>query len=279
MGDLLLCEGPAAGVPYYIEGVSINIYSMEELCYYIANNTYLLEKSFMNVELCVWLEREFNNVQLAEKLRELIETEGKLSMFVQEILNDCGYCTVQETRDILQILSELEEKSDFECRKIRADRLMEKEKFLSSIYEYKRLLDSEEAREVGAQLKGDIWHNLAIAYARMFLFDEAASCFSQAFELNGRQESLKAQLFTYLCMHNEGEFLKVARANCMDDMAVQALQNEWAIRSENLKTEEFRQRINQVLSGDSHEYRTKYKQEISDIIFQWKEDYRRISRV
>lgn len=279
MGDLLLCDVPATGKPYYIEGISVNIYSMEELCYYIANHTYLLDKSFMDIGLCAWLEREFHKEALAARLRRLIEEGGKISAFVQEVLNGCGYCTSQEKKEILQILSELEEKSDFECRKIRADRLMEKEKFLSSIYEYKRLLDSKDAEEVSAQLRGDIWHNLAIAYARMFIFDEAASCFSQAFALNERQESLKAQLFTLLCMHNETDFIKVARANGMDDVALQELQNEWSIRKDNPHTEEFRQQINQVLSSDSQEYRKKYKQEISDIIFRWKEDYRRISRV
>lgn len=35
MGELLLCHETIAALPYYIEETGINIYSMEELSYYI----------------------------------------------------------------------------------------------------------------------------------------------------------------------------------------------------------------------------------------------------
>ena len=44
MGELLLCKESIAAMPYYIEGISLNVYSMEELCYFIQNNTYLIER-------------------------------------------------------------------------------------------------------------------------------------------------------------------------------------------------------------------------------------------
>ena len=55
MGELLLCNEDIAAMPYYIEGVSINVYSIEELNYYIINNTYLLDDDFMSLELCTCL--------------------------------------------------------------------------------------------------------------------------------------------------------------------------------------------------------------------------------
>ena len=51
MGELLICHEPIASLPYFIEGIGQNIYSMEELCYYITGNTYLLDQSFMSEEL------------------------------------------------------------------------------------------------------------------------------------------------------------------------------------------------------------------------------------
>ena len=47
MGELLLCHETIAALPYYIEETGINIYSMEELSYYISGNVYLLDHSFM----------------------------------------------------------------------------------------------------------------------------------------------------------------------------------------------------------------------------------------
>ena len=191
MGELLYCHEPIAALPYYVEGVGINIYSMEELCYYIAGNTYLLDTSFMNEELCTWIEKQMQVYKLAEQLREITRTDGKLSEYVQAILIYTGYHSMKEMQEIVLVIRQMEEKSDFECNKIRADRLMEKEKYLSSIYEYKRLLDSEDAKKENAFLVGSIWHNLGTAYARLFLFEEAIECYDRAYSLNQTEESLK----------------------------------------------------------------------------------------
>ena len=78
MGELLLCHETIAALPYYIEETGINIYSMEELSYYISGNVYLLDHSFMCESLCTWVEKQMHRVELAQKLRENIRTEGKL---------------------------------------------------------------------------------------------------------------------------------------------------------------------------------------------------------
>ena len=65
MGELLLCNEPIAAMPYYMESIGMNIYSIEELCYYISTNTFLLDKDFMYEELCSWFEKEAHLQMLA----------------------------------------------------------------------------------------------------------------------------------------------------------------------------------------------------------------------
>jgi tetratricopeptide (TPR) repeat protein len=279
VGELLLCKEPIAAMPYYIDGISINVYSLEELCYYFMNNVYLLERDFMNAELCTWVEQEIGRARLAERLREIMESDGKLSDFVREILVDTAYCTREETEGILAAISELEEKSDFECSKIRADRLMERQKYLSSIYEYRHLLDSEEAREENPVTIGNIWHNLGTAYAKLFLFDEAAHCYGEAYRRNRNEESLKGLLMCYRCRGDESGFIRVALENGLDDSAMQNIRDE-AARAENgaegAKLEEQLERIANYTGDMAHR---KKQKELGDIILGWKDDYRRICRI
>lgn len=279
MGDLLFCNGPIASMPYYIEGVSINIYSLEELCYYIANNTYLMDKNFMNSELCIWIEQGAQNPALSERLAEIMRQKGKLSSFVSEILLETGYCTSEENREILQILTEMEEMSDFECNKIRADRLMEKEKYLSCIYEYKRLLDADDARLQTPELLGNIWHNLGTAYARMFLFDEAVECYEKAFHYNNNKESMKARLFAYKCMQRDIDFMWAAEEYGLSDTDVTAVNNEIALRCSNEASERLKSRLSELGDLRKKGHQKEYKQKIQDMIFVRKEEYRRISRI
>ena len=156
---------------------------MEELSYYISGNVYLLDHSFMCESLCTWVEKQMHRVELAQKLRENIRTEGKMSDFVFAVLQDTAYCTMKEMQEIVFAVRQMEQKSDFERDKIRADQLMEKEKYLAAIYRYKHLLDEADMKETGEVLRGNIWHNLGTAYARLFLFEEAGHCFEKAYAL------------------------------------------------------------------------------------------------
>lgn len=279
MGELLICNEPITALPYYIEGVSWNVYSLEELCYYIENNTYLLEKDFMTEELCTWIGKEVNNLKLADRLRDIMHMDGRLSEFVLVLLVESGYCPRDVIKEIVRIIREMEEKSDFECSKVRADRLMEKEKFLSSIYEYKRLLDSNEAGEQKKELLGNIWHNLGTAYARLFLFKEAASCYSKAYKLNDNVESLKECLMAYRCLRDEEGFEMVLEKYQVPEELKQEVVDEIIIAGRNDITIDFENKLEVIASMNTPASRAEYHKAISDIIFNWKEEYRRICRV
>ena len=45
MSGYILCQVKRAKNPYYISNISTNIYSIEELCYYLYHNIYLLDRS------------------------------------------------------------------------------------------------------------------------------------------------------------------------------------------------------------------------------------------
>ena len=76
---------------------------------------------------------QMKNPKLAIQLREIMQENCSIEQFVLPILDSCSYCTKEEKNQIVLELKLLEEKSDFECNKIKADKLMEKEKYLSAI--------------------------------------------------------------------------------------------------------------------------------------------------
>ena len=279
MGELLLCKEPIAAMPYYIEGVSWNVYSLEELCYYVENNTYLLERDFMTEELCTWIGKEVNNIILAEKLRDIMRMNGKLSEFVQLLLESCGYCPKDVIQEIIAVLREMEEKTDFECNKMRADRLLEKEKYLSSIYEYKSLLDSNEAGEQSKELLGSIWHNLGTAYARMFLFAEAIHCYEKAYKLNNNTESLRQCVMACHCHYDEDGFIQAMDRYQVDAALVIEVKQEMDKAYGSQALEAFNDKFGSTVALKALGRRSDYQKEIGKMIFQWKEEYRKICKV
>ena len=55
MAGYRLCRVRAAEIPFLIESISTNIYTIEELCFFIHNNIPLVDASIMNRELTRWV--------------------------------------------------------------------------------------------------------------------------------------------------------------------------------------------------------------------------------
>ena len=60
----------------YIENISTNIYSIEELCYYLYHNIYLLDETIINEHLCDWIKNELGLLKLYQKLYRILEKSG-----------------------------------------------------------------------------------------------------------------------------------------------------------------------------------------------------------
>ena len=78
MGNLVLCHEQHAAHPYEISRIHCKIYTIEELCYYLCNNLYLIDYTIMNEQLCNWLDEELGLSALSEQLREMMQMHGSV---------------------------------------------------------------------------------------------------------------------------------------------------------------------------------------------------------
>ena len=275
MGELILCGRPIAASPYYEEELSVNVYSLEELSYYIFHNVYLLNTDFMSVDLCKWIGRELSMKELSDEMLSLLRDNVPLHIFVGKLLNACGYLSATEIRDTVEIIAAFENKSDAERKKIRADRLLEKKRVLEAIYEYEDLLYQDE--NAGGRLIGDIWHNLGTAYARLFFFDEAISCFKKAYQKNHRRQSLRSLLFACLCKQDEEGFEENAQFFQVppEEAGIVRKEAEHILESKDIKR--FSEELLHLRSAYSDQ--SAYMGQLSDILLRWKKEYKRICSV
>ena len=75
MSRVWICEEITAEHPLFLEEERMNLYSFEELCCYLYQNTGVLEESFFHEKLCQWLEQEIGKQELSQILREGIRQE------------------------------------------------------------------------------------------------------------------------------------------------------------------------------------------------------------
>ncbi len=275
MGELILCHNAIAATPYYIEDLSVNIYSLEELSYLVSKNIYLVSSDLMSRDLCRWVDKSLDMGDLSLELKKLCEEQAPLHIFIGHLLRACGYLTEAEIKDLCEIISTFENKNESERSKMRADRLMERDKPIDAIYEYEALLASKDPDV--EPLRGVICHNLGVCYARLFFFGQAAECFDEAFRKSHQAASLKSLLYAYLCSGDEEGFegarLKYQISDSLCESVRSTVKN--VVRSSQIS--DFSDRLSRMKNDiSSHE---QYMEELHAIVDGWKNDYSRLSRI
>ena len=136
MGSYILCPVKRAENPYYIESIGLNIYSIEELCYYICQNLPLLDATILNERLAEWFKEELKLRRLAQKLLQLVQKEFTLGEFILPVLREINYLSNTEFRDLELKVKGLEEQPSPVRLKLKGDALVSHEKYIKAIEVY-----------------------------------------------------------------------------------------------------------------------------------------------
>ena len=186
-----LCQVRLASKPYFIKNINTNIYSIEELCYYLYGNVYLIDETIVNEGLCDWIREELDLKRLGRNLSDQLEKGSGIAAFVMPIFREIGYLSPKQMKAYQEALGRLEVQPEDARAKLKGDYLVGSGMFQAAVNEYRRILDRQGPGGGGAAFYSEIWNNLGCAFARMFRFEQAADCFRKAWKLSRTKETLR----------------------------------------------------------------------------------------
>ena len=144
MSGYILCQVKRAKLPYYIENISTNIYSIEELCFYFYHNIYLLDSTILNEELCFWIRDQLGLKKLADNLyKHLDDDDMKVGDFILPVFKEINYLSLEEFRRLNQQIQQLAKEPEVLRQKRKGDYLMEHGKYVNAIKVYQKALRQE----------------------------------------------------------------------------------------------------------------------------------------
>ncbi|MCR5610201.1 MAG: hypothetical protein K6G26_14180, partial [Lachnospiraceae bacterium] len=184
MNSLILCAGEVTKNPYYFSITDTKVYSIEELCYYLFNNIYVISPELIDDNLVQWIDKEIKMPQLAEKIKLLIIKGKNLKDMVTTIMCSSDYYNEQEIRNLIDTIDRIEGMPEIRRRKIKADNLLKYNNYSMAGREYESILASKEAKELEDEYYGNILHNLGIVKIHTSSFMTAAACFKEAYKKN-----------------------------------------------------------------------------------------------
>jgi len=210
---VLLCVGEMADKPFYFDKIYTNLYSIEELCFVLHENAFMLDKDIVSRELADWIGVECKLPELARELYPMINQSASAGAFVGRILEYVGYYPEDEIKKTETILNDNVSMSVFERWKAKADFLLENGHYSMALREYDYVLSR--INEDDLVLKSRIYNNMGITYMILKLYDFAEECFKMAFTLTDNVEAY-------------GHYLKCKRFHLTDDEYIRFVADEQA---------------------------------------------------
>lgn len=182
MSLVVLCIGKRAEIPYCVPVTGINLYSVEELCYFFGENAFLLDDGIVNKQLVEWLETQCELPELAGLLYPLCKSGGSVEAFVRTIVEYTGYFTGEDESKVLAAVRDCAGRSVGERKKTRADFYLENNKYELALKEYELLL-RESGDNERTLFHGDVFYGMGTAFAKMFLFEQADYYFEKSYAI------------------------------------------------------------------------------------------------
>lgn len=267
MSTMILCRDKVAVNPLYVGYSDIRLYTEEELCYYIYNNIYILTSDFINDELIHFLGEETGDVALANRVGQLKDSGAGLANILVTILKSVDYYSISEIDKISEILNTLDSQNAYERLSSRADTYLERKNYYKAIDCYRHII-KEYRNEAPGAFVARIYHNLGVAYARMFLYKAAAMSFKTAYEIGQHDESYQCYLAAR-CFEekNNGPVREdVSKEEYMIRRRIESLMDNAQYQDENRRLEELGVRKE---NGDV----AYYHKAIGNMLHEWKDDY------
>lgn len=205
MSTVILCSGNYAKTPYYIAEEELHLYSVEELCYYLYKNAFMLREDFFEDSLLAWIGQELGLLRWAEELKQYRDKEEVLFHSIEYLFLMTGYFGKEECEKVHRVLQDGSRLSVQERKKLRADAYCKRQRYVLAIAEYEEILKG--CPEEDVKLKARLYHNMGVCLAGMFVFDRAADCFKKAFHAYPNTESYVQLLAALKLGYSQTEYL------------------------------------------------------------------------
>ena len=194
MSEIILCTPQKAETPFTFLNTKVEIYTYEELCFYIYNNTVLISKSSLSDKLFEWIRDELGMDELADKLIGMMNKTAYAQDLLIEILSAGNYYTIEEIKNYAEAWQKYRKLDRLQKAKLKADGYLAYRRYIKAATFYDDIIDEIEEGTDPVFL-GNIYHNRGVAAANNMDLEEAKEYFLKAYELNDNPDSMKSYFY------------------------------------------------------------------------------------
>lgn len=267
MQNVILCNGSYAQKPYFIEEENLHIFSVEELCYYLYKNAFLIQENFFSDSLFDWMKEELHLEEWSSQLRSFREAGEPMLRSIEFLFRISGFYGEEQIGHVRSVLKDSSKLSVMERKKIRADAYYKKRNFFKAAAGYEQLLRDTPPDQI--KFRAKLYHNLGVCFASMFFYDKAADYFKEAFHIYPNTETYVQMLAAIKLGSSQEDYLDYLSAHPEsydDSLEVESRLTHIGQQWEKMSFEE-------MIKSRMEEGDMTYYQVLSELLIQAKEDY------
>ena len=272
MTNLMLCTGAYAVHPFDWEQIETRVHSMEELCFYIVRNRYLLTRDAFTQELFDWIGTECALPELSRSLLKRYGARASAAELAVTILEYVRFNSPEEIAETKRVLKESAEMDVYEKSLARADFLMENQHFHQAIDAYEDLRRS--TPEPDADKHAYLLYCEGVMNARMFQFAQAAECFRSSYEITRDAETYVNYLAALRMQMTEKEYLDYISDDPKGYQLSMTLEERISRAEEEYGLSDGFRRIRHLKTLKNEGKSKEYYEAVAGIVRELKDDYR-----
>lgn len=179
---VLSTNGVRSEVGFSLADTGVRIHSVEELCYYIYSNIFLVQKSFFNSELLEFIANDLKLKDLADKLYRQIKNDASLNFILLSLFKLVDYYSEDDIKKIEPVLDSMET-ADPRLRLYSiAKAFIANGMYGRAIPILNNLTREQNDSTLPISFIPDVYNVLGIAYANLFMYRQAAECFEESYK-------------------------------------------------------------------------------------------------
>lgn len=273
MGKVILCSARQAVVPYTFMNTKVEVYSYEELCFYIYNNIALLNPEQFQGKLVQWLKSELGMEGLAVTVMEKLASQDTFTNILAAILSAGEYYSEKEVQAFVEKQNLLALLPEEEKEKLRADSFLMYKRMLKAISLYDDIL-RREAEIKEQNFLGNVYHNKGTALAKNMELTKAKLCFLEAYQRNKKRASLEAYVILRLLEAPRETVEEEARTFGMEEADFVRIADNLEDATEDAESTVAYVRYQKAVYNKEHGDYEAFNQRVDMLLNQWKEEFR-----
>ena len=249
---------------YWIDSLKKNVYSLEEINYFLYHHIDLVYRDFFSDALFDYLETELGQPAMAEDLRAIALREGGIGDFIRYFLNESYFYNSWELSEISSLVAGIDNMGQAERMKIQGDSWFRAGNYNSAVRCYLDVLKTRGTEDVSDAFYAGTAYAIGTVYAMQFMCRNANTYFDYAYELAPDPVYARACLYMSILSGDDEELLSsIVKYKVSDDYLDTIKERIRATRSEVEASEETAEFFRN-LEDDAF---------AAEVVEQWKNDY------